>query len=539
MKILKLWPATFYLNLKKHLLSLFFIILATISFMVLYEHFPKPGWADPAIYNSYAVFSDAYSYVDGFGQALNGATYQGSRLGHIIPLKFISELLGAVEGRLVYNTLLFLLFCISVIKITSIYVKSLLGQILVCGYFLLNPQFVSSIVSGSTDGPAATYSLTSLVCLLFALRNKSNFLSGLAGVCFGLALSTHVFSLIPYFLALIALSFSGRILGERQKLLFYGKHVLWFLFGLALIILMFSLYARHLGLEKFYLAYNFGRIQASIQGSGAQFWPPLYFWLQQATLWIGIIFLFVYTLFVNNKGISSDGCHEKILRRKIAILSFLLPLLFVFIFDFLIGGSMITSPHYFNAFFPCFVVGSIFLVSSWDYDLRRNAAFLVSIFFSFSAAFFLPDNYSLFSFNKIDSKDLLISQQHLDYEISRLVKNKNFNLVYSIADENDRQHAKHVDYFNGEKRIFDYLDSLAYIFPWVGDKMYRVDLRNLAETNVNLVKDLPTIILSRTENQLGRTLGMVQHPFGDFSIVRKKCGGHGIYQWCILVIENG
>ncbi|MDF0678106.1 MAG: hypothetical protein P0107_03265, partial [Nitrosomonas sp.] len=66
-----------------------------------------------------------------------------------------------------------------------------------------------------------------------------------------------------------------------------------------------------------------------------------------------------------------------------------------------------------------------------------------------------------------------------------------------------------------------------------------VDLRNLAETNVNLVKDLPTIILSRTENQLGRTLGMVQHPFGDFSIVRKKCGGHGIYQWCILVIENG
>lgn len=527
-------------NKIKTLQNLGYLVFAVILFAVFYEHYPRPGWVDASIYNSYVIVDDSYQYVDGFTEALNGATYQFSRLGYIIPLRILGDFAGIVEGRRLYNFLLFLAFCTAAIKITIACVSDSVGRVLVLGFILLNPQFISSIVFGGADGPAAIYSFISLVALFFAVRNRSGLLFILAGICFGLALSAHIFTLIPYFLTLIALCFGIRLLCFKD-LKSYAQYSLLFVLGLASVILVLSVFGNYLGLQKNYLVYSLGRIQASTQGAGIRFSPPFDFWLQNTSLWIGVVLFLICSLTFDFRGVLS-GQNQNSSSRKVAIFSFLFPLIFVVFFDFFIGGSLIASPHYFNAFLPSYGIGVVYLISSWNKPtggLLRYLTYLVIVFITFGAAILLPNNDALFSINGIRSRNLLLSQQSLENEVSRLIEKKIFNLVYSNSDQDGREGGMYFDYFDGKKRLFDYVDTLAYTFPWVGDKMHRVNLRDPSGMDIKLKTELPTIVLSSTEMQLDETLGVIRASLGVHAIKSKICGGYESYQWCMVIIKHG
>jgi len=516
-----------------------FLVVGVFAFATGYEHFPRTGWVDASIYNSYVVVDDAYEYVEGFGWALSGATYQFSRLSHILPPRVLGELLGVTEGRFVYNFLLFFTFAVAAISITVVNVSNPTAQVLVSGFLILNPQLISSIVYGGADGPAAIYSFISLVFLFFAAQNKSNLLFIFSGACLGLAISAHIFAIVPFSFALIALSFGAQKLSFRQ-FRNYGKYAFPFFCGLALIVLLFHTIGHQLGLSNNYLIYNAGRIRSSGQGLGAKFLPPFDHWLQNAMLWMGLILFLACSIFLVAKYSVFGSSDEQRSRRKVAILSFSLPLIFVIFFDLLIGGSMTATPHYFNAFLPCIGIGVVFLVASWDGSEGmplRHLCFFFSAAICFGISVFLPNNGALFAHNKIDSKSLLLSQHSFQQEIAVEFDRKIFNLVYSGPIEDNSEHRKYIDYYGGTRRVFDYLDSLAYTLPWISDKMHRVDPTISPKALISLKSGIPTVVFSTTKIRLDETLEMIPYLAGDISTASKKCGGYEPYQWCIAVIK--
>lgn len=509
-------------------------------FAVTYEHYPRPGWADAAIYTSYATLGDAYSHIYGYFTALNGATYQFSRFGHIAPLRLLTKCFGSVDGRLAYNGILFLLYALSVLRVANVFLKDNLSLVLVCGFLLLNPQFVSAIVSGGADGPAGTYLLASLACLLSATNERKALRLFCAGAFFAMSLSAHIFYVLPYGLALFALSFYWRTIVDRRRIKAYIVASFSFACGFITVISIFNLYGKHLGLQAFYLFYSFGRVHTSLQGSGAKFEPPVTFWLQQASLWIGVVAFLLLALWSRHQS-TGDKVSERYNATGVAVLCFLLPLVFVLCFDVLVGGGMIPSPHYFNAFIPCFAIGAVFQLSSSEVPavgMRTSSAFVVASLLSVASATYLPANYSLFASNGIGSKDMLISQQRLAMEVSQAVKGRSFNLIYPAALDSGGRSATYIDYFEGKKRVFDYIDSLAFLFPWVGDKTHRINLENPGDAKLSLAEGLPTVLLARSKSQLLQTLSVVDKSAGEFSMKGEKCGGAGTYQWCFLVKEN-
>jgi hypothetical protein len=509
-------------------------------FAVTYEHYPRPGWADAAIYTSYATLGDAYSHIYGYFTALNGATYQFSRFGHIAPLRVLTKYFGSVDGRLAYNSFLFLVYSLSVLRVANVFLKDNLSLVLVCGFLLLNPQFVSAIVSGGADGPAGTYLLASIACLLSKTNERKALRFFCAGACLALSLSAHIFYVLPYGLALFALCFYWRRMVDRRRIKAYIVASLSFICGFTAVISVFNLYAKHLGLQAFYLSYSFGRVHTSLQGSGAKFEPPPTFWLQQASLWIGVV-AFLFVALWSRRANTGDKGEERYNAAGVAVLCFSLPLIFVLCFDVLVGGGMIPSPHYFNAFIPCFAVGAVFQLSSSqgaELDMRTRSAFVIASLLSVASAASLPANYSLFASNGIGSKDMLISQQRLATAISQAVKGGSFNLVYPAARDSGGRSATYIDYFEGKKRIFDYIDSLAFLFPWVGDKTHRINLDNSGEAKLSLAEGLPTVFLARSRGQLLQILSVVDKSVGEVPTKGEECGGAGTYQWCILVKKN-
>ena len=518
--------------------SLSLLMLASIFYLAFFDHYPRVGWADAAIYNSYVIVADSYRYIEGFGEALNGATYQGSRLGYIVPLRFLSAFMSAAEARFVFNFFLFIIYSVSVIKFIEVSVNNSIGKILVIGFLLLNPQVVSAIVFGGADGPSMIYSVVSLVFLFFAVREINKWLFVFSGLFFGLAISSHVFSLVPYFIVLIAFGFSNYLSG-RQIIRVYWPHLLWFAFGFVAIVFALGVIGNQLGLKDFYLSYSFGRIEKSIQGSGVRFSVPFVLALKYGALWGGILLLLACVLIFGGRDLAGRENKIRLLNAKIAFFNFAIPLIFVFVFDFLIGGSLITSPHYFNAFFPSFVFGSVFFLASWDRlegNVYKKTSFLIVALFLFFSSIQIPNNERLFSASDSSNKDLIISQQALDSELSKFFHRKVFNLIYPKTANVDLSAGKYVDYFAGKMRVFDYLDSLAYTFPWVGGRTYRIDLVNSGVVDLNLKIDVPTVILGKTESQVDEILAKILRKTENSEI--RKCGGDGVYQWCIAIIKK-
>lgn len=537
-------------KLRKIILQqLIIFVVAAIGYIIFYEHYPRPGWADAAIYSSYAISIDAYRYVDGFSAALNGATYQHSRLGYIVPLRLLSDYFGPIGGRFIFNATLFFLYCIAIIKFATAIVRNSKNRALVLILLLFNPGIIISIVSGGADGPSAVFSTISLVTLYFAIKNRDGFNFLQAGIWFGLAVAAHLFSLAPYFIATIPFIFllaSGNLFSTAHLCLsewtiefksFFKFFSLFFL-GLTSILLLLNAVGNQLGLQKFFLSYSIGRAQNSLQGSGEKFSQPIYFLIHNATPWIGMaLFLFIALIFIFKTSQKSEDKYS-VAKLKAASLSFLLPLLFVLIFDFLVGGSLIASPHYFSAFFPCFIIGVVFLFSSFDsikFSQIRFSTLLIAIFLNLISPLFPYNNSAIFTINGIDSKSLLISQVEFKEVTLQLVENKIFNVVYSKAQVSSPE--AYVDYFEGKKRSFDYMDTFAYTFPWVGDKMHRVDLSEVRKFNFDLKRDVPTLVLSASSDELDYMLFLMRNSFSERFVKARKCGGQDAYKWCVAIVN--
>ncbi|CAN7174372.1 hypothetical protein LJR039_000284 [Pseudorhodoferax sp. LjRoot39] len=517
----------------------------------MYEHYPRPGWVDAAVYTSYATVDDAYKEVDSFGLAVNGATYQHSRISYIGPLRLLGSYLGEIEGRLIFNLALFLIYCIASIKICDLILEQRRYRSLLMIFFTCNPLVVISIVSGGADGPAAIYSLVSLAFLAYALKRHHWAYFFQSGTWLALSLSAHIFSAIPYLLALIPLLFlispskapsAGLLKISLPNLLSrnLAKYLLHYSLGFISVIYIINIAAKHLGIEKFFLSYSFGRAQNSLQGSGQKFNQPIEFAIQNSAPWIGaLLFLSVAFIFWFDRSHHAKNARYK-LRLRGSLLGFSFPLFFVLIFDLFIGGSLIISPHYFSLFFPAFAIALAVLFSALDSVIFSKAKFFIvqaAVLLSFASSAFPHNNSASFSFSGIDSKSLYASQIDFKDSALRLAEGAVFNIVYSKTNLSSR--GDYIDYFEGKKRSFDYIDTLAYTFPWSGDKMHLVSLREDKRFSFELKKGMSTLIFSNTSNELNKLLGAIHESFGVFSLKSRECGDRTAYNWCLAVIEYG
>jgi hypothetical protein len=530
-------------------ISIFF--LALTLYFVLYEHYPRPGWVDAAVYTSYATVADAYKEIDSVGLAVNGATYQHSRLSYIAPLRLLGSYLGEIEGRLIFNLVLFLIYCIASTKICNLIVEQRRYKLLLIFFFTCNPLVVISIVSGGADGPAAIYSLVSLSFLAYAFKRHHWAYFFQSGAWLALSLSAHIFSVVPYLLALIPLLFfispgkppsAGLLNLSLPQTLSrnFALYLLHYSLGFISAIYLVNLAARHFGIEKFFLSYSFGRAQNSLQGSGQKFTQPIEFAIYNSALWIGaVLFLLIALIFWLDRSQNTRNARHE-LRLRGSVLGFAFPLFFVLIFDFFIGGSLITSPHYFSLFFPVFAIALAVLFSALDSsNLSKPRFFTVqaAVLLSFASSAFPHNNLASFSFSGIDSKSLYASQIGFKDSALRLAEGEVFNIIYSKANFSSR--GDYIDYFEGKRRSFDYIDTLAYTFPWSGDKMHPVSLREDKRLSFELKKGIPTLIFSNTSNELDELLGATHESFGVFSVKARKCGDRITYNWCLAVIEYG
>ncbi len=527
--------------------SIVSFFLAAICYGVLYEHYPRTGWVDAAVYTSYATVADAYSHVDTFGLATNGATYQHSRLSYIGPLRLLGNYFGEIEGRFIFNLILLLIYSISSLKLCNLIVTHIKHKALLLVFFLYNPVVVISVVSGGADGPAGIYSLASLVSLTYALKKRHWIYFFQSGAWFALSLAAHIFSLIPYFFALIPLGFfyvSGKQVGDvnfsliRVRVKDWVKYLSHYIMGFISILCAIDIFASRLGIGKFFLLYSFGRTQNSLQGSGQKFAQPIDFAIYNSALWIGVVcfFIIAFIFWFGRSRDKNDASHA--LKLKGTIFGFSLPLFFVFIFDLFVGGSLIISPHYFSLFFPCFAVALVLLFVALDSVVFSGSRFLIvlaTVFLSFTCSLFPHNSLASFSASGVDSKSLYVSQIAFKATALRSVEGEVFNIVYSKS--NISSAGDYIDYFEGKKRSFNYMDTLAYTFPWSGDKMHRVSLLDGRRLSFELKKDIPTLIFSSTSDNVDDLLDAINKSFGEFSVKARQCGGRNTYTWCLAIVE--
>ena len=518
--------------------SLYFLAASIIYYLAFFEHYPRAGWADAAIYNSYVFVGDSYQYIDGYGAALNGANYQGSRLGYIGPLKFMGIFLGASEARFAHNLILYIIYCVSVLFITEAFIVNLVGRVLITGFILYNPMLVGSIVFGGSDGPAAIYSIASLALIYLSMRNRYYLI--FSGAFLGLAISSHIFSLLPYVIALSAILLKEDF-HRRQMIRLYWREIIFFILGLASVIFLFGTLGGYLGLKHFYLAYSSGRAEASMNGSGANFSAPFIFELRNAAPWIGIVLLSVCVFILRAMNAKGDQQRDNLLERRLALYGLLTPLAFVLSFDFLIGGRLTTSPHYFVAFFPSFTIGLIYFLACWDQlvqSFSSKACLVVVISVNIFVIIQVPNNKYLFNAGKSSGDALISSQQALDREISGRINKSSFNIVYPAPEKIDLESEQYIDYYNGAERTFDYLDSLVFVFPWVGDKVFRINLSGLQAANFGPQYGLPIVFLGKDKSQIDKMRFKVGLNFPKDALGDVTCGGAEKYKWCFLIVKN-
>lgn len=532
---------------KAQLLPFYLFVIALIFYALLYEHYPRAGWMDAAVYTSYATVEDAYVYLRTAGLSFNGVVYQQSRLGFILPLRQLGIIFGEIEGRYIFNFIIYLFYCFASIKICNTVFKQGKHKTLLLIFLLFNPTIIISIVSGGSDGVASIYSWLSLVTLFFALKRKHSNYFFLSGIWFALAISTHIFTIIPYFLVLIPLLIlivnfdlykNACYKPLKPHLTILLKFISSYLLGVITILYIINLAAKHLGLKKFFLSYNFGRVQQSLKGAGQNFFQPIEFAFFNSALWIGVLLFLLFAL-VSWFRQSNVNCKSKFMLIS-AILGFIFPLGFILFYDFVIGGSIIVSPHYFALFFPCFAIALVALFYYLDFIKPHRVSFIVlsiTVFINFTFSLFPHNNLASFSFSGHNSESLYSSQISFKEAVLLEFNSEYFNVIYSSA--NKSTNGSYVDYYEGKKRNFDYMDTLVNTFPWSGDKVQRLDFSDGVNLNISINHKIPTMILAEGSAELNNMLEVIDKSNRKLKVQVKKCGGYDVYKWCFAKIELG
>jgi hypothetical protein len=513
------------------------LMMALLLFLGLYELFPEPGWVDPGMYTGYAINPDVYKIYP--MQIFN---YQGSRLGFILPLHYFSTLFEPMIGRLLYVIISYVEYGVAVFYLTSCFLRKNAGRILLNIFFLINPIFISSILFGSADGPAAVQLVVAVAFLVGATQARvpmhKKLLSLVSGAFFALAVSSQIAAAITALFIVCSMIYTYR-----------SKISLGFLMlgGIAAIALLASV-GFSWGLHKLYLSFSLGYAHSSFNGSGAQFTLPFNLWIRNSIYWLPVI-LCALLAFVDRR--ETLGERELARVQWAARLNLIAPLVFCIAFDYGIGANLLGTPTYFNIFFPSFLLGAILLFAQRAGDTPPSGAvsriyapkpfmtllIILNLIMGFTSKHLQPE----FAYNAVHSRDCYRSQiAFKDRITSAGLGGGKIQFVFRSLDPNGKYDPRnYYDVFNGSPRVFDYIDTLAALYLWDQSIAARIEPNtDLAKLKPDFKDDRPLILLGRNNDEVQQLAGTFSRFLGGYSRGETQCYSDEYYPWCFITYKK-
>ena len=371
---------------KRHECFWYGLLILSFAFYFLsglFELFPRVGWVDAGMYMGYS--NNMRELVREYG--FSPHNYQGSRLGYLLPCQILSGIFGPIWGRYLFVILLFYSTLTAFWLVANKYLYENGRKILFIGFIVCNPIYLSAIAFGGADGPAMAYVVIGGVCLFCSDCDKPlNILwLSFSGVFAALAVSSHLFSLIP-----LAIIFSAFYILQMN----YWRSIIPL--ALAFIIIIFGLdkIGLTLGFDRNYLEYSYAWAYSSVTiGSGETYRKPFLVWMKSASIWIPVVFLLLFSISIKFKEKSNLSKYF-----FAGMLLIFLPVLFVIMYDGILGGSI---GQYFSYYviiiLPCFSFSLLFFLKGDVFDrvtLRALHVVLLFICCLFLAAFNVGTAYA-------------------------------------------------------------------------------------------------------------------------------------------------
>jgi hypothetical protein len=562
------------------------LFLPALLMLVLYfcpnnfELYTRVGWVDAGMYVGY-INNDSLIKDYGF----TSHNYQGSRLGYTLPAKLFLIFFNPILGRFLfvlsyYITALIFLFFLAKSVLKRIEIQSLFITVIIS-----NPLLLAGLSYGGSDGPAAIYVILASIFLylsVYYVRFIAGFLI-LAGLFAALSVSTHILTCIP--LAIIFLTYI--VLIEV-----HFKNILIMVVAFLLTILFLSIVGYYLGMTKHYLLYSYDWSVKSITNSDVLFRQPINEWILYAFIYVPSLYLFLIIFYLL-------AYKKKILGNKIIFASGILctsPLLFVLLFDLLLRGSLSQYISYFQLLFPCLIFSFLFFLKSEviistntiifiNYLLLllfilsvNNSGITFSFFLilgiivsvrvlssfkyyknikiynlSYLAVILFVSQYYCFAYNKsllpfykltgnANTKSLYLSELHLIGVIKNI--SSDFGMPLFIYDsalkENDFKSGQSFQvHFNGEKRLFNYFDSLTALYLWdrsiLTNNAQAIDFEKIIK---HIDKEKLFVVLGRDQKEVNKIYNKVISVLSDIQTIVNECYYDESYPWCIKVFKK-
>lgn len=509
-------------------------LLALIFFFVFYEKFPRQGWVDAGIYTGYGLNPHLYKLYP-----FSDNAYQGSRLGYLLPFIGCVHLLGEVSGRYVFVTLLYCLYVAATLLLAYIFDdKKKPTSLILIAPILLAPQVISDITYGGSGGVGMVFQLCAIAAVSMSKFDGAgkwmNYCAAVAGACWAVAISAHIFAIYPIFVFLLYIwGASGLRFNWRPALL-----------GFLLIILLFQGIGSSLGAHRLYLSYSFPWMKHSLRGSGADFvahsaslFDRVYLWLPYIGYSILAIMLVAWCAWKKKRVPVSP------LAASLGLLC--IPLSFVF-FDYVIGGNILSVSTYQALVMPAMV---FFAIYSWHFAVAQQLTGVVYktlLALGFLAMLAVPltqlTHPSLEPSFKVNHAN---SEQFYESQVRFLKSTEEYHLdarhvgfVFQAVGSGAGKSNVYVDSYAGNERRFDYIDSLAALFLW--DKSIYARLNPLDSTvirgDIDQVQQI--IVLGRSRSEvLGLSGKYCRNEMRDLP-VKPVCGGVTEFSWCWLPVRE-
>lgn len=528
--------------LRRSWLAGLIVAIALLYLIFFYEIFPRPGWVDASIYTGYSINVDLYKIYN-----ISSDSYQGSRLGYILPLRLLSHIFGNMFGRELYPIILYAICSISIWGICALLIERQRARVLTAICFIFNPLLISALIYGGADGPAATYMLASFIVLSNSGRANAIFgqiaLSFFSGVFLCLGLSSHIFAIIPVMITIPCLLYIFH--SSKRRII---ASVASLAAGTLVTTVILATLGFRLGLAKFYLLYSIPWIHKSLNGSGIKFSSPFSIWVKNSILWIPFVLLLVLSVATYFRR-APDVC-GRLIARRLSLLNLAGPLVAFICFDEFIGGDLLGTPAYLNIVYPTLIIGSVLFVSAFSKDHHATAnlrpiskeiftKYATVLIACFGLALCATSNYvkSAFSFNKTDSREFYNSQIEFNREIATAgLSGKKLQFLFLSTPDTEKQNSRiYTDFYRNRTRRFDYIDSLVSLFLWDQSIALRIDPESGVESsNVELKKSVPVVILGRNKIEIEKIVSKHLTLLADYSGSDFYCFESPNYPWCFI-----
>lgn len=321
------------------------VVVLPICFLWLapFQHFPPPGWVDPAIYAGY--FLDLPDMLRRFG-----GTYFALRLSWILPGYILHLIFPPV---LAYGLLVsaFYLLGVGSLYATAVQLWGRSAAIIAVAVLAYNPLYIRAVTQGYVDGAYVAYLLAQLACLTtWARTDKKIFIIG-AGACGVLAVVAH--SVAGLYGAFV---FVFYVVVMRRTWAEIVADISYMAVGGALVLLFFVFAAASAGFNTDSFLHLRWVMTSSLQGLGSNYREPLHQWVPMATRIVPPLAALAITILL----VAVSGSRN---RRDLsaAVMFLALSMSFLPLYDWAVGGSTTQTLFYWSLVLPalCVSVGAI------------------------------------------------------------------------------------------------------------------------------------------------------------------------------------